>query len=73
MLEQDVAKGVYDDVVKYLCYGDTIMLNFTRKIFRSDIADQVNPDRQSAWDGESIDEKEQMLMDDQSRKENIKL
>ena len=60
-------------MTKYLCYGDTIMLNFTKKVFRSDIADQTNPDRQSAWDGESIDEKEQLLMDDQDRKENIKL
>lgn len=56
ILDNEVMKAEFDDKVKYMCYGDTIMITYTHKVFQSDINEVTNPDRQSAWDGESVDE-----------------
>lgn len=46
----------FSDTVSYLCYGDIIMLNYTKKIYSSDILDQQSTDFETPWDGESVDE-----------------
>ena len=49
------------------------MLNYTRKIFASEGNNVFEKLNEMAWDGESVDEAQQLLMDDQDRKENVKL
>lgn len=65
-------KGEFDDNFMYLCYGDTIMLYYTRKMYSSDFQEQVGA-AEDKWEGESLDEARQDLMDDEGRKERVKL
>ena len=41
IMEKDELGAAFDDEVKYLCYGDIIMLNYTKKIFRADVAERT--------------------------------
>ena len=64
----------FEGKIQYLCYGDLIMLNYTRKIFnQNEEQNMYKKLNDIAWDGESVDEHQQLLMDDQDRKENVKL
>lgn len=33
IFDNEVAKAEFDEKVQYMCYGDTIMLNYTHKVF----------------------------------------
>ena len=63
IMEQTEMKAEFDSDINYMCYGDTIMLNYTKKIFRAQVEEQANPTN-AEWDGESLDEAKQLLLDD---------
>lgn len=42
--------------MEYLCYGDLIMLTYTKKIFDKGDGDKYRQQREAEWDGESMDE-----------------
>ena len=76
--EEQIAKHAieekqFESSVEYLCYGDLIMLTYTKKIFDKGDGDKYRQQREAEWDGESMDEAQQLLKDDQTRKENVKL
>ena len=49
------------------------MLTYTKKIFDQRANNVFQQQREEKWDGESIDEEAQQVIDDKERKENIKL
>lgn len=57
-------KETFDNKVEYMCYGDLIMLTYSKKIFKQDIDEHKHEEDQDVWDGESMDEARQLLMDD---------
>ena len=55
----------YDSAVEYLCYGDIIMLNYTKKIFQTDIdLRKIDPLMRGA-DDDSGDEGREALLERQ--------
>ena len=73
IIEKDVLEAQYDGAVEYLCYGDTIMLNYTKKIFQTDIdLRKVDPLMRGAYD-DSGDEGREALLERQTRREQQKL
>ena len=55
-MEKDEVKALQDTVdIKYICYGDIIMLNYTKKIYRADMMKEKD-NGEDGWDGESLDE-----------------
>ena len=73
MLEKDVLEAQYDGAVEYLCYGDTIMLNYTKKIFQIDIDRQKAGPLTRGADDDSGDEGRAALLDRLALKETEKL
>lgn len=73
IIEKDVLEAQYDGAVEYLCYGDTIMLNYTKKIFQTDIDLRKVDPLMRGGDDDSGDEGREALLERRMRAERQKL